>query len=118
MTYRNRNLVIMKKLESMNLPNLGLHVCSIVFFSGFGYFLIAILSGLLTGSAWTYIQSVEKHYVLQLFFLLFGVGFSHLARTLANRYFEAFFHLPKFDKFFYPIAFALAYMVINEIGGL
>lgn len=105
--------------ESAGLYAIIRNYLSVILFTGIGYFLIAMLIGSINGDTWMYIQSVEKYYKEQFLFLIFAVLFSHLCRVLLNKFAgDKFFMIFKFDRFFYPLAFILTYLVINEIWGL
>ena len=128
-----------------NLWSFARHYLSIILFTGLWYFITNIGYGAYTSaipfkfqyffamfseSQWTqaghafwadanrYIQEVDKHYELQAYFLLASLILGHLSRVFANVVLgDRFYHLPKTDKFFYPIAIVLAYLVINELFG-
>lgn len=105
-------------LESVGFYALLKHIASIILFTGIAYFIIAITLGLVSGDNWKYIQSADNHYVVQFFILLSAVVVGNFLRAVANRFVEFFFHLPKVDKYLYPIGFVLAYLIINEIFGM
>lgn len=94
------------------------HLLAIILFTGFGYFGIAILTGVIQGDSWKYIQSVEKYYVAQGVFLIVGVLIGYVIQILLNKAGDLFFHYWKVDKYFYPAFLLITYLVINEIWGL
>ena len=104
--------------ESVGFYALLKHVLSIILSTGIAYFIIAVFSGLISGDAWKYVQSDDKHYFAQFLFLLLAVAGGNFLRAVANRFSEFFFHLPRIDKYLYPIGFTIAYLVINEIFGM
>lgn len=98
------------------------HVLSIILFTGLGYFLSAMVVGGISGDVWMYVQSPEKHYIVQLFLLALGVFLGVVMKAqltkLDNDKIKFFFHYPKLDKYLYPIGFILTYLIINELFGL
>lgn len=98
------------------------HIMSIILFTGFGYFLSAIAVGGISGDVWMFVQSPEKHYLVQLLLLVLGVFLGVVMKGQLNKFdngeIKFFFHYPKLDKYLYPIGFILAYLIINEIFGL
>ena len=102
-------------LENADFRSTMKHIFSVILFTGLAYFILAIIAG---GFSWKYVQSVEKHYVMQFFLLALAVLGGNALRFFANKFGKFFFHLPKLDKYLYPIGFILAYMVINEIFGM
>lgn len=104
-------------VQSTNLWGLFRHILSIILFSGLGYFGTAILTGAYSGDIWMYIQSTQKFYVTQGILLLVGIFIGHLTRVFLNTKGDRFFHFPKVDKWFYPLAIVITYLVLNEIWG-
>ena len=102
-------------LENAGLWAILKHIASVVLFTALAYFILAILAG---GFSWKYVQSPEDDYVIQFFLLLFGVIGGNILRVQANRFRPFFFHLPKLDKYLYPIGFVFTYLIINEIFGM
>lgn len=102
-------------LETADFRAVIKHILSVILFTGLAYFVLAIIAG---GFSWKYVQSVEKHYVMQFLLLALAVLGGNLLRTSANKFGKFFFHLPKLDKYLYPIGFVVAYLVINEIFGM
>lgn len=91
---------------------------SIVLFTGIGYFLIAMTYGSVQGDTWMYIQSDYPFYKIQFVILLVAVVFGHICRFMLNKIGDNFFLQAKTDIAFYIVGFTLAFLVINEIGGL
>ena len=86
--------------------------------TGLSYFILTILLGLIvSGEHSTYIQSIEKNYILQFILLLSAVFMGIGLRIIANLRWKFFYIIPNFDKYIYPIGFIVSYMAINEIWG-
>lgn len=116
---KNKTFLGLPAIEKAGLYAIIRNYLSVILFAGIGYFLIAMLIGSINGDIWKYIQSIEKYYLAQFVFLIFAVLFSHLCRVLLNKFVgDKFFMIFKFDRFFYPLALILTYLVINEIWGL
>lgn len=112
-------LLGLDKKESVTLYQMLRNYGAIILFSGIGYFLGAMVLGFIEGETWKYVQSVDKYYVTQGLLLVVALIFQQLIRViLTQKGLDYFFMYPKVDKYFYPIAFILTYLVINEIGGL
>lgn len=104
-------------LESAGWQAVLKHVLSIILFTALGYFLISIITGITKGDTWKYIQQVDKDYFIQFILLFSGVIIGILIKGLLNMWKPFFFHLPKLDRWLYPLGFIITYMIINEIAG-
>lgn len=105
-------------VESVRFSVLIRHIGSVILFSGLGYFLTCMTLGTFEGDTWKYLQSTETLYVTQFFLLLSGIILGNIIRGMFNYSGIFFFHYLKVDKYLYPLGFIIAYLVINEIGGL
>ena len=105
-------------LENAGLWAILKHIASVVLFTGLAYFILAISAGTIKGDTWQYVQSVEKHYIAQFILLSLALLGGNLFRAVINKFGLFFFHLPKLDKYLYPIGFVLSYLIINEIFGM
>lgn len=94
---------------SIGWGGLGKHYLQIILFTGLGYVIPAYLFG--------YFQEVENHYFAQFLLLLLGVVIGYFIQVGLHRLGAYMFHYWRTDKWFYPIAFIIAYMAINEIWG-
>lgn len=101
-----------------NLYSFLRHYLSIILFAGLWYFIAAMILGSVEGDVWKYVQSSTHYYKAQALLLLAGVIMGHVSRVLLNLTGDRFYHYPKGDRFFYPAAFMLTWMIINEIRGL
>jgi len=101
-------------------PNLGAtfkNYLGTILFGGLWYFMTAMMVGSIQGDVWKYIESVDKYYTYQGIFIILGIVLGHMTKVLLNQ-FNSFWIKPSWDKYIYPIFFIIAFLVINEIGGL
>lgn len=102
--------------HSRSMPILFKQTVSITLFTGISYFILSILlSYIMNGKPWGFIQTVEKHYFIQFALLLSGVSLGLLMRYLLNKIlFEFFTFVPFYDRVLYPLGFIIAYLEIIE----
>lgn len=106
-------------LDSTNLWGLMKHYLLVILFSGFGYIFLSLIAGTITGDVWGYFQSTEKHPLMQAFLLLGGVLVGLFFKSFATLILgDNLFHLPKYDKYFYPLAIIVVYLELFEVWGL
>lgn len=116
---KNKTFLGLPILEiSPNSRSFMKHNLSIILSTALSYIIVIMSFGLYKNDTWKYFQSEERYYILTLISLFIALLLGNLLRALANTYFVTFYHLPKWDKWFYPIGFILSYLIINEIWGL
>lgn len=104
--------------DGVTIMTLGKHYLTIIFCTGIAYFLIAMGAGVLQGDVWMYVQSSQEQYLEQALILAGALILGYIFRILLKLTGDFIFNFWKTDKYFYPIATIVTYLVINEIWGM